>query len=126
MSRTFIILSTILGFTGVALGAFGAHGLQATLEANGRTGTFETASRYQMYHALALIGVAWLMSIKADPFLTAAGWTLFAGALIFSGALYVLAIFDVRIMGAVAPIGGLLMLIGWACMGIGAWRVLSA
>jgi uncharacterized membrane protein YgdD (TMEM256/DUF423 family) len=125
MSRTFIILSTILGFIGVALGAFGAHGLQATLEANGRVGTFETASRYQMYHALALIGVTWLSSVKADPFLTAAGWTLFAGTVIFSGALYILAIFDLRIMGAVAPLGGVLMLIGWACMGIGAWRIFS-
>jgi uncharacterized membrane protein YgdD (TMEM256/DUF423 family) len=125
MSRTFITLSAILGFIGVALGAFGAHGLQATLDANGRASTFETASRYQMYHALALIGVAWLTSIKPNTFLTAAGWTLFAGAVIFSGALYILAIFDVRIMGAVAPLGGLLMLIGWACMGIGAWRVLG-
>lgn len=125
MLRTFLLLAAFLGATGVALGAFGAHGLQATLTANGRSGTFETASRYQMYHALALIGIAWLVSRQPDPLLIAAGWAFFAGTLIFSGSLYVLAIFDLRVMGAVAPIGGVLLTVGWLCMGLGAWRALE-
>src|SRR4051812_48135067 len=112
MTRTFIILAAILGFTGVAIGAFGAHGLQATLQANGRLDVFETANRYQMYHALAMFAAAWLAQRLPGRLTTAAGYLLFAGALIFAGSLYVLAIFDLRIMGAVAPIGGILLLIG--------------
>lgn len=122
MTRTFIILAAILGFTGVAIGAFGAHGLQPTLEANGRLVTFETANRYQMYHALALLAVAWLAQVIPGRLTNAAGYLLFAGAILFAGSLYVLAIFDMRIMGAVAPIGGTLLLIGWLCLGVAAWR----
>jgi uncharacterized membrane protein YgdD (TMEM256/DUF423 family) len=122
MSRTFFVLAAILGFTGVAIGAFGAHGLQTTLQANGTADTFQTASRYHMYHALALIGAAWLASRIPTRLVQAAGWLLFAGALIFAGSLYVLAIANLKIMGAVAPIGGLLMLAGWACLGLAAWR----
>jgi uncharacterized membrane protein YgdD (TMEM256/DUF423 family) len=125
MFRTFLLLAAFLGATGVALGAFGAHGLQATLTANGRGGTFETASRYQMYHALTLIGIAWLVSRQPDPLFMAAGWAIFAGTLIFSGSLYVLAVFDLRVMGAVAPIGGVMLVLGWLCMGLGAWRALE-
>ena len=123
--KTFLILAAILGASGVAIGAFGAHGLASTLQANGRASTFETAARYQMYHALALLAVAWVITMitaqGVNPMLiSVAGWLIFVGTLIFSGSLYVLSIFDLRVMGAVAPVGGLLMVAGWICLGIAA------
>ena len=122
MSRTFIIIAAILGFLGVALGAFGAHGLEATFEANGRVDTFHTATQYQMYHTLALLAIAWLESKSPNRLLRWAGYLFIAGVVLFSGSLYILSIFDVRIMGAVAPLGGLSFLGGWALLGLAAWQ----
>jgi uncharacterized membrane protein YgdD (TMEM256/DUF423 family) len=122
MSRTFIIIAAIIGFLGVALGAFGAHGLAATFEANGRAGTFDTAMQYQMVHALALLAVAWLESKSPDRLIRWAGFLFIAGVVLFSGSLYILSIFDVRIMGAVAPLGGMAFLGGWALLTVAAWR----
>ncbi|GAB4529163.1 MAG: DUF423 domain-containing protein [Anaerolineae bacterium] len=121
MTRTFIIIAAILGCTGVALGAFGAHGLQATLEANNRVDTFETASRYHMVHALALLGVAWLSTHIDGRWVRWGGWLLTAGTVIFSGSLYILAVADLGFMGAVAPIGGTALVIGWALLGWAAY-----
>lgn len=122
MSRTFIMAAAVLGFVGVGLGAFGAHGLAATLEASGRTGTFETATRYLMIHALALLAVAWLDDKMATRWSRWAGWLFIAGAILFSGSLFLLAIFDLSVMGAIAPLGGVALLGGWACVGLAAWR----
>lgn len=122
MSRQFIIIAAVLGFFGVALGAFGAHGLEPTLEANGRMDTFNTAARYHMYHALALVGVAWLATRYPVRWVRWGGYLLFAGTVIFSGSLYVLAIADLGFMGAIAPIGGAALLAGWACIGWAAFR----
>jgi uncharacterized membrane protein YgdD (TMEM256/DUF423 family) len=122
MSRTFIIIAAIIGFLGVALGAFGAHGLTAIFEANGRAGTFDTATQYQMYHALALLAVAWLESKSPNRQIRWAGYLFIAGVALFSGSLYILSIFDVRIMGAVAPLGGAAFLGGWALLGLAAWQ----
>lgn len=122
MARRFILMATILGFFGVALGAFGAHGLAATLEANGRVDTFETASRYHMYHALALIAVAWLANQFPVRLIAWGGYLLFAGTLIFSGSLYILAVANLSIMGAVTPVGGMALLAGWGCIGLAAWQ----
>jgi uncharacterized membrane protein YgdD (TMEM256/DUF423 family) len=122
MSRQFIVIAAVLGFFGVALGAFGAHGLEPTLEANGRMDTFNTAARYHMYHALALVGVAWLATRYPVRWVMWGGYLLFAGTIIFSGSLYVLAIADLSFMGAVAPIGGTALLAGWACIGWAALR----
>lgn len=123
MTRNFILIAALLGATGVALGAFGAHGLESTLESNGRTDTFETASRYHMYHALALLGVAWLSSHLPGRWITWGGYLLTIGTVIFSGSLYILAIFDIGIMGAVAPIGGTSLIAGWSMVGIAAWQM---
>ncbi len=121
--RQFIIIAAVLGFIGVALGAFGAHGLESTLVYNGHKDTFKTASEYQMIHALALLMVAWVLSTgKFDPkHLTRAGYFFVAGTVIFSGSLYILAIFDLSIMGALAPIGGVCLLAGWGLLGYSAW-----
>ena len=127
-TRTLVLIAAVLGFTGVALGAFGAHGLESTLEANDRTGTYQTASEYHVYHALALLGVAWLTDRTGTGsagrrWAARAGMALTAGVVIFSGSLYVLAIADLGFMGAVAPIGGALLLAGWAALGYAAWLI---
>lgn len=123
MARTFILAAAIFGFVGVGLGAFGAHGLAATLEASGRTGTFDTATQYLLVHALALLAVALLVEHRPDQrLLRWAGWLFITGAVLFSGSLLVLAIFDLGFMGAVAPLGGAALLGGWACVGFSAWR----
>ncbi len=121
-----IIVGALLGMTGVAFGAFGAHGLAAILAANGRTATFETASKYHLIHAVAIVAVAALGG-QIDPrWAQWAAGLLAAGTVIFSGALYVLAIFDVRVMGAVAPIGGVLMVAGWGVLAYAAWSAQAA
>ncbi|MBK8137415.1 MAG: DUF423 domain-containing protein [Chloroflexi bacterium] len=121
MIRTWVLIGALLGLTGVALGAFGAHGLADRLQANGRADTFETAVRYHLIHAVALLAVGVLAFNAPSPAVQWAGTLMTAGTLIFSGALYILAIFDLRIMGAVAPIGGALMIAGWAALAWAAW-----
>jgi uncharacterized membrane protein YgdD (TMEM256/DUF423 family) len=122
MDRTFLLLAALFGGLGVALGAFGAHALRDRLTAD-LLATFETGVRYQVYHALALIGVVvaaarWPQS--ALP--TAAGWLFVAGVLIFSGSLYALALSGQRWLGAITPLGGVAFLAGWLCLLIAAWR----
>lgn len=121
-THQWIIIASILGFTGVALGAFGAHGLETTLEVNNRVDTFETAARYHMYHALALIGVAWLSTQYTNKWITWAGYLLTIGVVVFSGSLYILAIADLSFMGTIAPIGGTSMIAGWGCMALTAYK----
>ena len=122
MQRQFIMLAALLSAIGVALGAFGAHGLEPILQANGRSDTFETASQYHLYHALALLGVAWLSTRYASRLIVWAGYLFIAGIILFSGSLYTLAIFDVGIMGAIAPLGGTAFIVAWGLVGWVAWR----
>lgn len=122
MTRTFLLIAAVLGFFGVALGAFGAHGLQARLATNGRADTFDTANRYHLIHAVMMLGMAWVANIMPTRMIAWAGGFITAGTVIFSGSLYVLAIFNIGIMGAVAPIGGIALLAGWACLGAASWR----
>ena len=118
MDRTFLLIGAVLGFLGVAFGAFGAHALKARLSPEMLT-VFETGVRYQMYHTFALLIVAAAIGhIGNARLLVLAGWFFFAGILFFSGSLYALALTGVGILGAVTPIGGLLFLIGWACLAI--------
>lgn len=121
--KTFVILAALLGFTGVGIGAFGAHGLNAYFAANpGREATFNTAVQYHLIHAVALLGAAWAAERFPGRLSRAAGWCLFGGALVFAGALYLLSIFQIGLFGAIAPLGGLGMLAGWALLGAAAWR----
>ena len=113
-ARLILQLAALFGGLGVAIGAFGAHGLRPMLEAAGRFDTFETAVRYQFYHALALLalGVLW----AARPELRGLGttaWLWTGGILLFSGSLYTLCFTGITKLGAVAPVGGLLLLAGW-------------
>ena len=116
MDRTFLLLAAVLGFIGVALGAFGAHGLRGRLTPE-MLAVFETGVRYQMYHVFALLIVSSAIGhLGAARFLTIAGWSFFAGILLFSGSLYALALSSTPALGAITPLGGVAFLIGWACL----------
>jgi uncharacterized membrane protein YgdD (TMEM256/DUF423 family) len=119
-TRLFLALGAVLALVGVALGAFGAHGLRATLSPEDLA-TFETGVRYQMYHALALLAVAGAAARWPGSAAPLAGWLFVAGILVFSGSLYVLVLSGQRWLGAVTPLGGLAFLAGWAVL---AWAAL--
>lgn len=121
--KFFILSGAILGLLGVALGAFGAHALRATLTASGRLDTFETAVKYQFYHAIALVLIGILLQQFGSNPATArllgwAGNSMLGGVLIFSGSLYVLCATGITWLGAITPIGGVLMIVGWALVAI--------
>jgi uncharacterized membrane protein YgdD (TMEM256/DUF423 family) len=118
MDRTFLLLGAVLGFLGVAIGAFGAHGLRSRLTPE-LLAVFETGVRYQMYHVSALLIVSAAIGHLGNArLLVMAGWFFFGGILLFSGSLYALALTSTGILGAITPIGGLLFLIGWACLAL--------
>ena len=121
MERLWIGLGSGFAFLGVAAGAFGAHALRGMLSDDALS-IFETAARYQIYHALALLIVGLLVSRNAIGLIPMAGWLFTAGIILFSGSLYLLAITDVKWLGAITPLGGLCFLAGWAALIIGAWR----
>jgi uncharacterized membrane protein YgdD (TMEM256/DUF423 family) len=102
----------VLMLVAVAAGAFGAHGLKDKISAD-LLAVFETGVRYQAYHGLALLAVAWLAQRAPSRHVDGAGWCFLAGTLIFSGSLYALALTGARKLGAVTPIGGVLFLVGW-------------
>ena len=121
MDRLFTVCGALSAFIAVAAGAFGAHALKTRLSPD-LLAVFETAARYQMYHALGLVAVAWAMSRWAAPQLRAAGWLFLAGTVLFSGSLYLLARTGARGLGAITPLGGLCFLAGWLLLAIGVWR----
>jgi uncharacterized membrane protein YgdD (TMEM256/DUF423 family) len=121
MDRLFGTLGAVSGLLAVAAGAFGAHALRARLSAD-LLAAFETGARYQMYHALALLLVAWAATRWPGPPVRAAGWLFVAGTVIFSGSLYLLALTGARGFGAVTPVGGLAFLAGWVALTLGIWR----
>jgi len=119
--RIFVGIGAILAFVGVAGGAFGAHALRDRLGVE-MLAIFETGVRYQMYHALALVGVGLFATRTTAPQLPVAGWLFVAGTIIFSGSLYLLAITGARWWGAVTPLGGVCFLAGWALFAWAAFR----
>jgi uncharacterized membrane protein YgdD (TMEM256/DUF423 family) len=119
VERVFAGFASALALVAVALGAFGAHALRDRLPP-GDLEIFETGVRYQMYHALALFAVAWASTRWPGNLTHAAGWAFVAGILVFSGSLYVLVLSGQRWLGAVTPLGGLALLVGWALL---AWRI---
>ncbi len=121
MDRIFFALGSLSGLLGVAAGAFGAHGLRERL-APEMLAAWETAARYQLIHALALLAVAWAATRWPGAATTAAGWLFLAGTLLFSGSLYLLSLSGVRWLGAITPIGGVAFIAGWACLGWAAFK----
>lgn len=133
MSRLFIIFGALSAAISVAAGAFGAHALRARVEPR-LLDVFETAARYQMYHALALIAVALVLarngggttavlgSRTGDDLMVASGWCFVAGTLLFSGSLYAMTFSGVRALGAITPLGGVAFIAGWVCLAVAAMR----
>lgn len=120
-TRSITLAAAVLGFLGVALGAFGAHGLKAALEAQGSTETWKTAVLYQLVHAVALLALAgWRDAHGGTNGRVATLWV--AGTLLFSGSLYWLALGGPRLLGPVTPLGGVAFLAGWALLAWSAWR----
>jgi uncharacterized membrane protein YgdD (TMEM256/DUF423 family) len=120
-ARVFLAIGSASAFLAVAGGAFGAHALRRRLDEN-LLAVFETGVRYQMYHALALLAVAWAMDRWGGGLVAASGWLFVAGTVVFSGSLYLLALTGQRMFGAVTPIGGVAFLGGWLVLLIAIMR----
>lgn len=131
MVKLFLAIAALLAGLSVALGAFASHGLKDKLTERALE-IFETATRYQMYHALALALVAVLImqseSIQSEligmttqPWLNAAGYAFIAGIIVFSGSLYALSFSGIKVLGAITPIGGVAFMVGWGCVAIAAF-----
>jgi uncharacterized membrane protein YgdD (TMEM256/DUF423 family) len=122
MLRSFLMLAAFFGFTGVALGAFAAHGLKSRLSAD-YLAIFHTGVTYQLVHTLALFGVALLATHIPGRVVTWAGISFVIGILLFSGSLYLLTLTGITKLGIITPFGGLAFLLGWLFLGLAAWRL---
>ncbi|APR85998.1 Hypothetical protein A7982_11347 [Minicystis rosea] len=127
MDRTYLLLSGILGFLGVALGAFGAHGLKARVEGlpdgQQRLAWWNTGAQYHLIHALA-VGLSAAVAARV-PGGTMAGWLFLGGIVLFSGSLYLMTLTGKRALGAITPIGGLLFLCGWIAIAIASTAIVG-
>lgn len=122
MIRPLLLLAAFFGLTGVALGAFAAHGLKARLSSD-YLAVFQTGVQYQLIHGLALFGVV-LLALQAPSRLLAAAGVLFClGIVLFSGSLYLLVLSGIGKFGIVTPFGGVAFLGGWLCLMVAAWRL---
>ena len=123
MTQIFLGVGAILGGLSVAAGAFGAHALRQKLSERAIE-IFQTGVHYQMYHALALLLVALLLSRAevAQSTLVAAGFSFIIGVVIFSGSLYTLSLTNIKWLGAITPVGGVAFMVGWGCLAIAAWN----
>ncbi|MGG3736594.1 DUF423 domain-containing protein [Aeribacillus pallidus] len=111
--KIFIILGALNAFLSVALGAFGAHGLEGKLEPK-YLEIWKTGVQYQMFHAIGLLIIGILAgNIPASSLISWSGWLMFLGILLFSGSLYVLSVTRISILGAITPIGGVSFLVAW-------------
>ncbi|WP_209123438.1 DUF423 domain-containing protein [Alkalihalobacillus sp. BA299] len=122
MFNLFIVLGSIGAALGVALGAFGAHGLEGRLTEH-YLKIYQTGVQYHMYHALGLIMVGLISSKGIESSLVHwAGWLLVLGIILFSGSLYILAITGISKLGMITPLGGLAFIVGWVLLAISMFR----
>ncbi len=121
MANKFLMTGALLAFLAVAIGAFGAHGLKPFLSPQMLT-VFETGVRYHMYHALGVLVAGWAGVTWNHSLFRYAAWAFILGILFFSGSLYVLSLTEIRWLGAITPLGGLLFLVGWILLGTGFWK----
>lgn len=121
MDRIFFVIASISGFLGVALGAFGTHGLRGKLTPD-MLRVWETGVQYQMLHAFALIAVVFAAQRFPQGPWTGAGWCFTLGTVVFAGSLYALSLSGIRWLGAITPIGGLLFLAGWILLAVTALK----
>jgi uncharacterized membrane protein YgdD (TMEM256/DUF423 family) len=120
-SRWLVLIGCVSAGLGVAAGAFGAHMLKDLLEPN-MLAIYDTATRYQMYHAFGLILSGLVVRVGRDARSGKAGWLFLAGTLLFCGSLYGVSLLGIRWLGAVTPVGGVLFIVGWLVLGWRAWR----
>jgi uncharacterized membrane protein YgdD (TMEM256/DUF423 family) len=121
MGSGWFAMGAVTAGLAVALGAFGAHGLKPRITAE-HMEIFETAVRYHMYHALALLSVGWGAMRWPGNWVQVAGWAFTFGILVFSGSLYLLSMTGLGWLGAITPVGGVAFLVGWAALAIAALR----
>jgi uncharacterized membrane protein YgdD (TMEM256/DUF423 family) len=122
VAKTFLTIAAICGMFAVLIGAFGAHGLKHRLSVE-LMGVYQTAVQYHFYHSLALLAVGLLLLQYPDALaLQWSGWLMFAGVIIFSGSLYVMALTGIKWLGAITPIGGLAFVAGWLALAIGVYQ----
>ncbi|MBD2627169.1 DUF423 domain-containing protein [Trichormus variabilis] len=124
MTQIFLTVAAIFGGLSVAGGAFGAHALREKISERSLE-IFDTGARYQMYHALALLLVAILMSRLESPpaTLVVSGWLFIVGVVIFSGSLYAISLTGIKSLGAIAPLGGIALMTGWGALAITAANI---
>ena len=120
MNTKWLAIAAINGFLAVAAGAFGAHALKGTLDADALN-AYDVGVRYQMYHALALLAVASVCHTRPSRAIRAAGICMLIGIVLFTGSLYGLTLLNWRWLGPVTPIGGVFLLVGWLLLAVGAW-----
>lgn len=132
--QTWLVVGALLGALSVGCGAFGAHGLKSRFVVEGqlseaaqqKLANWETAARYQMYHALALLAIGLASQRQTSAWLSLAGGAMTLGTLIFSGCLYALVLSGQKWLGAIVPVGGALLIVGWVCLAVGVWAPLPA
>lgn len=112
-SKTIIIAASALGALAVIIGAFGAHGLQTLLIENNKLATYETAVKYHFYHVFALLAVGLIHNQMKLNKVMPCFWLFFTGIILFSGSLYALCLTNISLLGAITPVGGLLLIMGW-------------
>jgi uncharacterized membrane protein YgdD (TMEM256/DUF423 family) len=122
MVRTALLVGSFSGFAAVGLGAFAAHGLKGFLQQTGHTQIFETAVRFQFYHTLALLLTGVLLHLEFHPMIKYTAICFIIGMVFFSGSLYAMALTGWVIFGPLTPIGGILLIIGWAILFVGIYR----
>jgi uncharacterized membrane protein YgdD (TMEM256/DUF423 family) len=125
--RWWLLCGAVLGGVGVGLGAFGAHGLETMLRQSGLgpdeqarlLNTWDVATKYQMYHALAVLITGLLATRTPHRAWTCAGGLFLCGVVIFSGCLYALVLSGVKLLGAIVPLGGVMLIAGWIALAVG-------
>jgi len=121
--KLFIILGALNGFIAVALGAFGAHGLEGKIP-DKYLETWQTAVQYQMFHAVGLLVIGILAGKISSPLINWSGWLMLIGIILFSGSLFVLSVTQIKVLGAITPLGGVSFLVAWILMIIAAYKYL--
>jgi len=121
-AQSIVGTGAVLAFLGVALGAFGAHALKASLAADMLV-VYQTGVQYHLVHALGIVLIGVLVQIvPASKWLPIAAWTMTAGVVVFSGSLYALSISGVRLLGAITPLGGVALLAAWGMVAYAVWQ----
>ena len=120
--KLFLIIGAINAMLAVALGAFGAHGLEGKISEK-YLEVWKTGVQYQMFHAMGLFVIAFLLSkFPQSSLLTASGWIMFAGIVLFSGSLYVLSTSGIKVLGAITPLGGVAFIVAWILIVVAALK----